>query len=333
VTVLSLIGVLSYGIYYSIDKYISIKNSPQQSANFAFSTNYQYYLSLSYTWLAAGIILGIALVIILLLILFLIKRVRLAVRMIGEASRAVTSVFLTLLFPIIPLFLQIGLLCYFVINAVVIACAGNVIFKVSNSTGNSTFKVGDNCVPSFSNYEQQFTCIFNKYGYTVDSSLNSIMGFLNTYQWIPQLYNLFMFFWTQAFIIGFNQMTLASCFGIWYWSKSREKFIIFKGLFSTFVFHLGSIAFGALLLAICKLMRTIIQIVERRLKSAANRTGSISCCLSCLICFMSCCCKCCFLCLEYFLKFMNRNAYIMVYFMLTSTNAFVLIHIYFIILK
>ena len=60
-TVLTLIGVLSYGIYYSIDKYITLKNSPQQSASFQFSSNFQYYLSLSYTWLAAGIILGLAL--------------------------------------------------------------------------------------------------------------------------------------------------------------------------------------------------------------------------------------------------------------------------------
>lgn len=187
---LTLIGVLSYGIYYSIDKYITLKNSPQQSASFQFSSNFQYYLSLSYTWLAAGIILGLALVIVLLLILFLIKRVRIAIRLIGEASRAVTSVFLSLLFPLIPLLLQLGLLCYFVINAVVIACAGNVIFKVSNSTGNSTFKVGDSCVPSYSNYKQQFSCIFNRYGYTADSSLNSVMGFLNTYSWIPQFYNL-----------------------------------------------------------------------------------------------------------------------------------------------
>jgi choline transporter-like protein 2/4/5 len=121
-----------------------------------------------------------------------------------------------------------------------------------------------------------------------------------------------MFFWTQAFVIGFNQMVLASCFGIWYWSKSKERCIMFKGIKDTFVYHLGSVAFGALLIAICKLLRTIIQIIERRLKSVADRAGTIGCCLNCFICFISCCCKCCFLCLEHFLKFMNRNAYIMV---------------------
>ena len=73
-------------------------------------------MSLSITWLVAGIILGVVLLVVLLLILFLIKRVRLAIRLIGEASRAVTSVFLTLLFPLIPLLLQIGLLAYFVIK-------------------------------------------------------------------------------------------------------------------------------------------------------------------------------------------------------------------------
>ena len=196
-------------------------------------------------------------------------------------------------------------------SAVILACAGNVLFKVSNTTANSTVNIGDSCVPSYTNY-QQFTCIFSKYGFSVDSSVNTVIGFLNTYQWIPQFYNLFMFFWTQAFVVGFNQMVLAGSFGIWYWSKSKENFILLKSVKDSFIYHLGSVAFGSLLIAICKILRTMIQLVERRLKSVANRTGQLSCCLSCFITFISCCCKCFFLCLEHFLKFMNRNAYIMV---------------------
>ena len=186
------------------------------------------------------------------------------------------------------------------------------VSNISNVTANSSIKIGDECVPSYTNYQQQFSCIFNTFGYTASSSLSSVMGFLNTYQWIPQFFNLFMFFWTQAFVVGFNQMVLAGSFGIWYWSKSKENFILFKSLKDTLIFHLGSIVFGSLLIAICKILRTIIQIVERRIKSAANRTGQLSCFISCFITFISCCCKCFFLCLEHFLKFMNRNAYIMV---------------------
>ena len=308
-----LIGVLAFGIYFSFDKYVALKNAPQPAnvTAFHFSSDYKYYFSLSITWLISGIILGVVLIIILLLILFLIKRVRLAIRLIGEASRAVTSVFFTLLFPIIPLLLQVGFLAYFVINAVVLACAGDIIFKISNTTNSTFVKVGDTCVPSFSDYKN-FTCIFNEYGFDAHASLSKVMGFLNTYQWIPQFYNLFMFFWVQAFLVGFNQMVLAGSFGTWYWSKSKENFVLLKSIKDTLVYHLGSIAFGALLIAICKLLRTIIQIVERRVKSAAEGTGQVGCCVSCFVTFIACCCKCFFFCLEAFLKYMNRNAYIMV---------------------
>lgn len=70
---------------------------------------------------------------------------------------------------------------------------------------------------------------------------------------------------------------------------------------------MGSIAFGSLLIAICKLIRTIIQLAERRLKSAVGHQQQ----LSCIISFIACCCRCCIWCLENILKYISRNSYIM----------------------
>ena len=117
-----------------------------------------------------------------------------------------------------------------------------------------------------------------------------------------------MLFWVQAFIVGWSQMVLAGCFGIWYWSKSKSSCILFTSLKDTCVYHMGSIAFGSLLIAICKFLRMIIEMVERRLKKATGNNAKINC----IITFLMCCCKCCLWCLEKFLKFINRNAYIMV---------------------
>jgi choline transporter-like protein 2/4/5 len=66
------------------------------------------------------------------------------------------------------------------------------------------------------------------------------------------------------------------------------------------VFHLGTIAFGSLIIAIVKVIRTILEYFEKKLK---DKTGRIASCLFC-------CCRCCLCCLEKFLKFLNRNAYI-----------------------
>lgn len=71
---------------------------------------------------------------------------------------------------------------------------------------------------------------------------------------------------------------------------------------------MGTLAFGSLLIAICKFVRFIVTQVEKRLKKAVGNKSKI---VSCMITFVSCCCKCCLWCLEKFLKYVNRKAYIM----------------------
>ena len=66
------------------------------------------------------------------------------------------------------------------------------------------------------------------------------------------------------------------------------------------VFHLGTIAFGSLIIAIVKVIRSILEYFEEKLK---DKTGTIAR-------YLFCCCRCCLFCLENFLKFLNRNAYI-----------------------
>lgn len=66
-------------------------------------------------------------------------------------------------------------------------------------------------------------------------------------------------------------------------------------------YHLGTLAFGALILAICRMIRIMLEYIDQKLKKYDNPvTRAIMCCL-----------KCCFYCLEKFIKFINRNAYIM----------------------
>ena len=48
--------------------------------------------------------------------------------------------------------------------------------------------------------------IFNRYGFDYGSVYSTIIEGLSEYQWAPQIYNAFMFFWVETFIIGFNQM-------------------------------------------------------------------------------------------------------------------------------
>ena len=67
-------------------------------------------------------------------------------------------------------------------------------------------------------------------------------------------------------------------------------------------YHLGTIAFGSLIIAIIKLIRLILEYIEMKLKGQTNK----------VVTYIIKCLQCCFWCLEKFMKFINKNAYIMV---------------------
>jgi len=78
-------------------------------------------------------------------------------------------------------------------------------------------------------------------------------------------------------------------------------------------YHTGSLAFGSLIIAIIQVIRIILEYIDHKLKGKENK----------VVKFIICCCKCCFWCLEKFMKFLNRNAYIMVR---MSVFCFVFLH-------
>ena len=66
------------------------------------------YLQLRDTWLAFFIISVVLLCVILLVTLFLRKRIRIAVELIGESSKAVGSIMSSVFYPILSFLLQVS---------------------------------------------------------------------------------------------------------------------------------------------------------------------------------------------------------------------------------
>jgi choline transporter-like protein 2/4/5 len=231
-------------------KYITLSNSSSgSSSKVEFKLDINYYLSLSVTWLVFACLIVIVLIIVLLLLIFLVKRIRLAIQLIREASKAIAQMFVTLIFPVVPMLLQLGFLAYFISVAVVLASSGKALFRVTNSSSsNSSFNlsaaIGSLCDPNNPVYGGM--CKYYNFGNDPSDIYNTLIGFLYQYQFLPQLYNLFMFFWVQSFIVGLNQMILAGSFGTWYWSKAHAHCSLFVSIKDAIVYHMGSIAFGNL---------------------------------------------------------------------------------------
>lgn len=128
------------------------------------------------------------------------------------------------------------------------------------------------------------------------------MIFLSVSQF--QILNVVGFFWAVFFISALGEMVLAATFATWYWTFHKADvpfFTLTTGLGRTVRYHLGTLAFGSLIVTICRLIRVCLEYVDRKLKKYDNDVTK------CILC----CCKCFFWCLETFLRFMNKNAYIM----------------------
>lgn len=110
--------------------------------------------------------------------------------------------------------------------------------------------------------------------------------------------------WALYFVVAFGEMVLAATFATWYWTFHKSNvpfFTVLTGMGRTIRYHLGTIAFGSLIITICTIIRLIIEYIDQKLKKYDNQ----------IVKAILCCMRCFFWCLENFLKFLNKNAYIM----------------------
>uniref|UniRef100_A0A8C5JEU4 Choline transporter-like protein n=1 Tax=Junco hyemalis TaxID=40217 RepID=A0A8C5JEU4_JUNHY len=225
-------------------------------------------------------------VIIILMLIFLRNRIRIAIALLKEGSRAIGYIMSTLFYPIVTFLLIAICISYWAVTAVFLATSGEPVYKVMtfNTTNVTKLCPGAQCTFAFYGGES----LYHKYIF------------------IFQLANAFVFLWLVNFAIALGQCTLAGAFASYYWAYRKPADIPLWPLFSSFGrairYHTGSLAFGALILAIVQLIRVILEYLDHKLKGTQNSFTR----------FLLCCLKCCFWCLEKFLKFINRNAYIMI---------------------
>nr|XP_034302598.1 choline transporter-like protein 2 isoform X2 [Crassostrea gigas] len=322
-TILAFISLFGFSTGWTLYQYYQLKDT-DQSFHIQFSV-IQMTMSKPKLFLAFGIISGIILLIAVLILLFLCSRIRIAVSLIKEGSRAVGTMMFTLICPIFPFFLQIVVIGFWLTVAVFLASTGrNQSFEFNNSS-NYKYPNGTYDYDKIKGATSQF------FGQACDNtslSASEFCSFLKNQEenfvLYSQIFNLFMMFWLVNFVVALGQMTLAGAFASYYWAFEKPKdipaFPILSSLWRCFRYHLGSLAFGALIIAIVQMIRLLLEYVDAKLKGKENPVAK----------FFVKCLKCCFWCLEKFLKFLNKNAYILIAahgknFCTSAKNAFMLI--------
>nr|KAG5709578.1 hypothetical protein BaRGS_001628 [Batillaria attramentaria] len=224
---------------------------------------YTYYVERTDGWLWGSVAASVFTLIVLLILLVMRKRIGLVVQLFKEAGKAVARMPQLLLQPFVVLVIMGATLAGFGYMFLYIVTARNPV--VDSSTG-------------FVSYEQ-------------DEPMKGLA-----------FYYLLGFIWVTQFIIGCERLTISSAVALWYFTRDKTRLSspVSRSVFRLIRYHMGSVAFGSLIIAFVVLIRWILSFIEGRLKGRENFLAKFL--LKCLVC--------CLWCFEKVLKFINSNAYI-----------------------
>merc|ERR1719499_2421762 len=113
------------------------------------------------------------------------------------------------------------------------------------------------------------------------------------YMW----FHIFCAFWTVQFIIYWAYAVVAGVFAEWYfseWESEDEKKLdgnlLTRSMYRVTRYHMGTVAFGALIIAIVRFIRAILLYIETKAMKYEN--GFVRCILCCVHCILKCldCC-------------------------------------------
>ncbi|XP_060578387.1 choline transporter-like protein 1 isoform X1 [Ruditapes philippinarum] len=215
-------------------------------------------------FLIYSIIATVLTVILLLVILVMRKRISLVVALFHEAGACMAAMPCLLLQPVWTFLILMGFFMYWVI---VLAFLSTAEKPSMNADGYVTYKEHE----------------------TV------------SYMW---WYHLVGLIWTSEFIIACQQLVICGSVATWYFARDKDNLgcPIMDSIKLLVFHHLGSVAFGALIITAVKLPRMILMYLHKKFKDAENKCAEY--CMKC--------CICCLWCLEKCLKYLNQNAYTIV---------------------
>ncbi|XRB10017.1 choline transporter protein [Pycnococcus provasolii] len=262
---------------------------------------------------------GIAAVV-LLFTLVLASRIRVAIATLKVAAQAIAAMPNVLLYPLIPFVLYVGLVVYWVVVSGYLFSAGKLVEtrddvpppgrNGTSVVGNTTYVYDMIAEPvRLTHYYYEFdnrttfnatTCAEDPscyYGYTWDKDLQYMA-----------MYNLFGLLWTTQFLAGVTYVTLAGALSSFYWSSGEAANMprrpLIESMYRCVRYHLGSIALGSFIVACVQFFRIMLEYIDRKTKDMQEGNFILRYCMSCVKCLMAY--------LECILKFINRNAYIIV---------------------
>lgn len=213
----------------------------------------------------------------------------------NEASNAIFKMPLLVFLPLMPAILTFLCALFFSFSAAMIYTAGSeTLTNLANLTQSGVddlsdaFCDGDDCAYPLP---------------TAEVNLSDASFYL---MWI----NLFGFFWSQQFCQALFMITVAGAIAQWYFTpvENEKKNVEGSPIWTSFKmavrYHLGSLAVGSFCIAFIQLIRSILLYIQNQFKEQIEHNKLVKC--------LCCVCSCCLWCIEKFVKYISRNAYIII---------------------
>lgn len=237
------------------------------ASGFKVSEDQVYYWSIAcYVMIALDVVL-------LLVLIFMCSRIRIAIGIIREASKALQTMPMLTLYPLIPTTFALGLFAYWLVAAAYIATSASITLQdVSDA---ATDLAGHTPIKA-----------------QVDN--DNVVNYL-------LIYHLFGLLWTNQFIQANAYTTIAGAFCEYYWTLDKRQvrsLPVLRSWWRTIRYHFGSLALGSLIIAVVQFFRIVLEYIDHKMRAAKQGNSVVK---VAMLCF-----KCCLWCFEKCLKFLSK---------------------------
>ena len=200
----------------------------------------------------------------LIIVICLRKRIELAIAIMKSATMFINDVWSSLLVPVIMFFISVGVFAFWILALVYLYSSG-------------TLKHQDNA-SAVAKIE-------------FDTRLKNALWF-----------EFLGIIWIDCFKVALIQFIISFACCVWYFTANKDELDhpIWRGVKNGVFYHIGSLAFGSLVLALVILIKWFLTIMT---KIHSEHTNPVVAC-------MCKCVLCCVACFERFVKFLDHQAYI-----------------------
>ena len=240
-----------------------------------------------------GITLAVLDGIFILIVFAMRKRIQIAIEVIKESAVALSDLLAILSFPIIPF----TMLCAYTVWFIYVS-----LYLFSASVG-----VRDNAPPISEVTHKSYGFNSTQIG---QPNNNILITYTVTYQWNNTMrylaaYHVFHALWTVQLILYFSYTVIGGTVADWYWTERDERghkirgsdglsyFAVTSSLYRAMRYHIGTIAFAALIIAIIEFARGCVAYVERHTRGKNGQPNRLQRAVFCIVQSLLACAQWC----------------------------------------